>query len=44
LLKWEEISSQATFPRGMRHGTVLRVPEAIVRNLQALQTRTTNQP
>jgi beta-xylosidase len=44
LVSWEDISKQISFPRGIRHGTALRVPEAIVRNLQALQTRTTNQP
>jgi hypothetical protein len=35
---WQDISSQVSFPRGMRHGTILKVPESIVRNLQKPQT------
>jgi beta-xylosidase len=30
---WQDISAQVSFPRGARHGTVLRVPESAVREL-----------
>jgi len=33
LKTWEDISPQVRFPKGARHGTVLRVPEAIVETL-----------
>lgn len=32
---WEDISKQLSFPAGVRHGTVLRVPEGVVKTLQA---------
>ncbi len=35
---WRDISPQVSFPRGARHGTVLRIPESIVRILQERQT------
>lgn len=31
---WQDISPALTFPKGIRHGTVLMVPESIVRQLQ----------
>ncbi|HEY9509374.1 MAG TPA: glycoside hydrolase family 43 protein [Verrucomicrobiae bacterium] len=31
---WQDISSQVSLPKGIRHGTVLKVPEAIVLNLR----------
>jgi beta-xylosidase len=31
---WQDISSQVSFPKGARHGTVLKVPESVVRHLQ----------
>jgi hypothetical protein len=31
---WQDISPQVSFPKGMRHGTVLRVPQAVIQNLQ----------
>ncbi|MEY4918590.1 MAG: hypothetical protein RL616_2503 [Verrucomicrobiota bacterium] len=34
---WEDISKQVTFPRGIRHGTALKVPADIVRNLQQME-------
>ncbi len=37
---WQDISSQVSFPRGARHGTVLKVPEDVVRNLQNQVTNT----
>lgn len=39
LTQWEEISAQVTFPRGARHGTVVRVPAAIIRKLGAGKTK-----
>lgn len=43
---WQNVSASMTFPKGFRHGTVLRVPSAVVNNLQSLNqhTTTTNQP
>jgi hypothetical protein len=35
---WQDISGQVSFPRGTRHGTVLKVPEDRVRNLQTQET------
>jgi hypothetical protein len=37
LERWEDVSSDVSLPRGARHGTVLRVPEHVVRNLQNQQ-------
>jgi beta-xylosidase len=34
LERWQDISSQVSFPRAARHGTVLQVPESVIRNLQ----------
>ncbi len=36
LAHWEDCSKEMSFPKGHRHGTVLRVPEKIARELQAL--------
>ena len=41
---WQDISTQVSFPKGARHGTVLKVPMTIVNNLQLHQTNTTKQP
>jgi beta-xylosidase len=41
---WRDISPQVSFPKGARHGTVLSVPEAVVRKLQSFETNTTKQP
>ena len=41
---WEDISPQVRMPSGARHGTVLHVPESVVRTVESLQTRTINQP
>lgn len=32
---WEDLTEQITFPGGARHGSILRVPEKILRNLLA---------
>ena len=37
---WQDISPQVSFPRGTRHGTVLKVPADVVRNLQNQVTNT----
>ncbi len=37
---WQDISPQVSFPPGTRHGTVLKVPEQVVRNLQNQVTNT----
>ena len=34
LERWQDISSQVSFPRAARHGTVLEVPGSVIRNLQ----------
>jgi beta-xylosidase len=34
LRTWEDVTSRVEFPRGARHGTVLRVPETIVAGLR----------
>lgn len=39
---WQDISASTTFPKGFRHGTVLRVPEAVVKNLSLLNSSLTN--
>ena len=33
-LQWEDVSDQLVLPKGIRHGTVLRVPRAVVENLK----------
>ena len=33
LKEWHDISPELFFPKGIRHGTVLRVPENLIRNL-----------
>ena len=38
---WQDISTTLSFPKGFRHGTVLRVPEVIVKNLSSLTNRPT---
>jgi hypothetical protein len=40
LVHWQDISDRVSFPKGARHGTVLRVPEIIVERIQ----RKTSQP
>ena len=35
LVAWEDISSQVSFPQGIRHGSVLRVRESMVKRLAA---------
>ncbi len=36
LNQWQDISSQVSFPRGARHGTVSRVSEALIHPLESL--------
>ena len=31
---WEDISDQVSFPKGLRHGTVFKVSEAVFENLK----------
>jgi hypothetical protein len=31
---WQDISPTVTFPTGIRHGTVLAVPESVVQQIQ----------
>lgn len=31
---WQDISSELSFPKGIRHGTVLTVPESVVQQIQ----------
>jgi hypothetical protein len=38
LERWQDISSQVSFPRGIRHGTALRVPAGVVEDLRRQQT------
>ena len=38
---WQEISASVSFPKGFRHGTVLRVPEIVVKNLSSLNPTST---
>ncbi len=35
---WQDISASTSFPKGFRHGTVLRVPENLIRNLTSHTT------
>ncbi len=37
LKQWEDISAQVQFPAGARHGTVLRVPRAVLKKLLELK-------
>ncbi len=38
---WQDISPATSFPKGFRHGTVLRVPASIVENLSLLNSNST---
>ncbi|HLP76092.1 MAG TPA: glycoside hydrolase family 43 protein [Candidatus Paceibacterota bacterium] len=38
---WQDISTRVSLPKGIRHGTVLKVPESIVSKLQNLQNQET---
>jgi len=40
---WQDISSQVFLPRGIRHGTVLKVPESVIHNLRNFNNQETNQ-
>jgi beta-galactosidase len=33
LQHWQDISAQVSFPKGIRHGTALKVPANVVQNL-----------
>jgi beta-galactosidase len=45
LKEWHDISPELSFPKGVRHGTVLRVPESLTRNLSVSHTsQPTKQP
>ena len=35
LVNWEDVSDQLVVPKGIRHGTVLRVPRAVVDALES---------
>jgi len=37
LRRWEDISAQVQFPPGARHGSVLRVPRAVLAKLLELK-------
>jgi hypothetical protein len=37
LKAWQDISPALSFPKGIRHGTVLTVPESVVAKIQNLQ-------
>ena len=39
---WQDISPATSFPKGFRHGTVLRVPASVVENLSSLNSNSTN--
>jgi hypothetical protein len=34
LKHWQDVSQQVSFPRGVRHGTVLKVSESVIRQIQ----------
>jgi len=34
LAQWQDVSAQVSFPKGARHGTVLRVAESVVQRIQ----------
>ncbi|MGO4918569.1 prolyl oligopeptidase family serine peptidase [Maribacter spongiicola] len=34
LKNWEDISDQVSFPEGLRHGTVIKIPRSILKNLK----------
>jgi len=36
LAKWEDVSKKMSFPKGCRHASVLRVPDAVVEKLSGL--------
>lgn len=38
---WQDISASTSFPKGFRHGTVLRVPMSVVENLSSLNHSST---
>ena len=38
---WQEVSASMSFPKGFRHGTVLRVPEVVVNHLSSLNHSST---
>jgi hypothetical protein len=35
LAHWQDVSDQVTFPKGARHGTVLRVPDHVVQRIRS---------
>ncbi len=37
LLHWEDCSKEMSFPKGHRHGTVLRIPQAVAQRLVSAQ-------
>jgi hypothetical protein len=39
---WQDVSATMSFPKGFRHGTALRVPASVVKNLSSLNTGSTN--
>lgn len=39
---WQDISPQVSLPKGIRHGTVLKVPDSVVLKLQIFPTNETN--
>ena len=39
---WQDVSAAMSFPKGSRHGTVLRVPASVVKNLSSHNTGSTN--
>ena len=41
---WQEVSAAMSFPKGFRHGTVLRVPAAVVKHLSSRNTSSTTNP
>ena len=34
LKNWEDISDQVSFPEGLRHGTVIKIPRSMLQNLK----------
>ncbi len=38
---WQDVSETMSFPKGFRHGTVLRVPVDLVKNLSLPQNNST---
>ncbi|MGN6643111.1 MAG: hypothetical protein ACTHKU_08925 [Verrucomicrobiota bacterium] len=39
---WQDITPQVSLPKGIRHGTVLKVPSGVVLKLQIFPTNETN--